>query len=98
VGRTRLGPAQRHPPEHRPDRVRPRALPPRRLLILIPSTVRRHHGGEPVFCSPRSAMSQRSLSLMLLLLATISCNPNRPPADQTFHGAAPDTVHHLAAA
>ncbi len=43
-------------------------------------------------------MSQRSLSLMLLLLATITCNPNRPPADQTFHGAAPDTAHHLAAA
>lgn len=43
-------------------------------------------------------MSQRSLSLLFLLLATIGCDSNRPPAGQTFHDATPDTANHIAAA
>jgi hypothetical protein len=43
-------------------------------------------------------MSQRSLSLLFLLLASIGCDSNRPPADHTFQTVAPDTAHHLAAA
>jgi hypothetical protein len=43
-------------------------------------------------------MSQRSLSAIFLLLATITCNPNRPPADQTLQSATPDAAHRLAAA
>ncbi len=43
-------------------------------------------------------MSQRSLSLILLLLAAAGCDTNRSPGQPRPHSAAPDTAHHIAAA